>query len=374
VIARDELRLDHQAVELSVAISAVQPIPDTDWLEVSADVRHAPSASVARVDFYRGDHFAASTTRPPFRAVIPREDESPYVRVVAHLEEGGWAEGVRMLATQGVADQLAVNLVEIYCMVSDRDGDPVTGLDAADFQILQGSEPRPLERFSIGDDVPLSLALVIDGSGSMFDVLDEAKAAARLFLEQALDRGDDALMIDFDLRPRLLQPRTSDVDELIERFSGIASHGGSAVYDAMVFGMLQLQSAPGRRALVILTDGLDSSSQFRPEDVVTLARETGVPIFAVSMGERRDFKPTHRSHLLRQIAERTGGSVYEIASADEIASAYSEIDLQLRGQYLLGFAAANELSATELDDLLVLVPGSRFSVRTILGGQLQLMD
>ena len=87
-----------------------------------------------------------------------------------------------------------------------------------------------------------------------------------------------------------------------------------------------------------------------------------------------DLKPSHRSHSLRQIASRTGGSVYEISSPDEIATAYGEIDQQLRGQYLLGFAAANALSATELDDLLVQVPGSRFSVRTILGRQLQRMD
>ena len=373
-IARDELLFDVRPIELTVAISSVRPLEGADWLEVSAEVRHSPSTSVSRVDFYRGNRFAASTSRRPFQVIIPRKGDSTYLRAVAHLTEGGWAEGLRMLAHQGVGDELAVNLVQIYAMVSDRRGTPVTGLEATDFEILQGTEPRPLERFSIGDDVPLSLALVIDGSGSMFDVLDEAKRAARLFLEQALDRGDQALMIDFDLRPRLLQPRTGDVDELIGRFSSIASHGGSAVYDAILFGLLQLQKAPGRRTLVVLTDGLDSSSQFRPQDCIALARKTGVPIFAVSMGKRPDPRPSHRTHALRQIAERTGGRVYEISSAEQIATAYREIDLQLRGQYLLGFAAEGALSAIELDDLSVRVSDPRFSVRTILGGQLQLMD
>ncbi len=373
-IARDELLFDIQPVDLTVAISSIRPLEGTDWLEVSAEVRHPPSTSISRVDFYRGNRFAASTTRRPFRVVIRRDDESTYLRAVAHLSEGGWAEGVRMLTHEGVADELAVNLVQIYAMVSDRGGTPVTGLEATDFEILLGTELQPLERFSVGDEVPLSLALVIDGSDSMFDVLDEAKKAARLFLEQALDRGDEALMIDFDLRPRLLQQRTSDVDELIKRFSDIQSHGGSAVYDAIIFGLLQLQKAPGRRVLVVLTDGLDSSSQFRPEDCVAFARKNGVPIFAVSMGERPDPRPSYRTHALRQIAERTGGRVYEISSADQIATAYNEIDLQLRGQYLLGFATEGALSVTELDDLSVRVPDSRFSVRTILGGQLQLMD
>jgi hypothetical protein len=77
---------------------------------------------------------------------------------------------------------------------------------------------------------------------------------------------------------------------------------------------------------------------------------------------------------MRQIAERTGGRVYEISSPDRISSAYFEIDLQLRGQYLLGFAAESTLSMADLDTLHVRVPYSKFSVRTILGGQLQLMD
>jgi Ca-activated chloride channel family protein len=373
-IARAEVELDSLSIDLAVTISDVQPVEGTGWLEVSVKVRHSSAASVARVDFYRGDHFAASTTQAPFRALIPQEDGSPFLRAVAHLEEGGWAEGVHVLGSQGVADELAVNLVEIYAMVSDQRGVPVTGLGAADFQVLQGNEPRPLERFSIGDDVPLSVALVIDGSASMFDVLEEAKAAARLFLERALDQGDGALMLDFDLRPRLLQPRTSNVEELIERFSMIESRGGSAIYDAIIFGLLQLQKAPGRRALIILTDGLDSSSQFRPEECVDFARRTGVPIFAISMGQRLDIKPSHRTYALRQLTEKTGGRVYEISKLDQIAAAYNEINLQLRGQYLLGFAASGELSTTELDDLFVRIPNSKFSVRTILGGQLQLMN
>lgn len=370
---RDELRLDPAPTDLGILISKIQSLGSTDWLEVTAEVRHSPTTSIERVDFYRGDHFAASTTRQPFRAVILNEEGS-YLRAVVHLRGGDWAEGVRLLSSLGVADEVAVNLVQLYAMVSNRRGTPVIGLTQSDFLVTRADRPVPLERFSIGDEVPLSLALVIDASGSMQKILGKAKAAARLFLEKALDQGDEALLIDFALRPRLLQQRTGDVDELIAHFSDIESRGGSSIHDAIVFGLIQLQASSGRRALIVLTDGLDSSSQVLPEDCIALARLSGVPIFALTMGGKLGNRPSHRTHALRRMTERTGGRVYEISDVQEIHEAYREINLQLRGQYLLSFAAETMLSPAELDELDVQMVQRRLVVRFILGGQLQLSD
>jgi len=293
---------------------------------------------------------------------------------VAHLQGGGFAEGVRLLEEGAVGDVMAVNLVEIYAMVSDRRGRPVTLLERADFTLHEGGRSRPPERFAIGDDVPLSVALVLDRSGSMFSSMGRAKQAARMFLRQALDEHDSALLVDFASRPRLLRDRTDDIDDLLRQFDAISSQGGSAVYDALLFSLLRLEATPGRKALIVLTDGLDSGSRSTIDECTTLARRSGVPIFVISMGDQLEHRPSHRTFALQRLAERSGGRVYTVDSESDVAAAYREIDQQLRGQYLLAFSTAAALGAAELDSLRLTVSDDRLRVRTLLGGQIQIMD
>lgn len=373
-VTRDRLPLGDLPSSLRISISDVRELRGSGWWEVSAEVAHPSSSTIDRVDFYRDEHFAASTRREPFRARIPRGGDSTYLRAVAHLRDGGFAEGVRILEGGAIEDVLAVNLVELYAMVSDRRGRPVTRLAASDFSLHDGTRFRTPDRFAIGDDVPLSVALVLDSSGSMFSSMGRTKQAARLFLEQALDEHDEALLVDFATRPRLLQRRTNDVETLVERFDAISSRGGSAVYDAILFGLLQLEVAPGRKAMIVLTDGLDSGSRTTIDDCVAVARSSGVPVFVVSIGERLEHRPSHRTFALQRLAERSGGKVYEIAAEDQVPAAYREIDQQLRGQYLLTFSTATALSAAELDSLRLTISDDKLRVRAILGGQIQIMD
>lgn len=373
-LTRDQLPLDDFTTRLEISIPVLRELGNTDWWEVAAEVEHSLADSIDRVDFYRDDHFTASTRQAPFRARIPRDEDSAYLRAVAHLSDGGFAEGVRMLGSEAIEDATAVNLVEIYAMVSDRRGRPVTRLERDDFTLHEGDSARLPERFAVGDDVPLAVGLVLDRSGSMFSSMGRAKQAARVFLQQALDEHDRALLVDFASRPRLLQRQTGDVDRLLSRFDVIRSRGGSAVYDAVLFTLLRLESTPGRKALIVLTDGLDSGSQVTVDECAALARRAGVPIFVVSMGDRLEHRPSHRTFALDRLAEQSGGHVYTVADESAIEVAYAEIDQQLRGQYLLAFSTEAALAAAELDALRLSVSDERLRVRTILGGQIQIMD
>jgi Ca-activated chloride channel family protein len=236
-------------------------------------------------------------------------------------------------------------------MVTTRAGTPVTGLPKESFALRRDGRTLAIERFSEGDDVPLDLALVIDGSGSMLDDMERAKRSAADFLLATLDTGDQALLVDFDARPRLLHGATEDVAGLVDRFDDIRSGGGSSIYDAILFAALQLDGATGRRALVVVTDGLDSGSRISPADCADATRHLGVPVFVLSLEGTRQAPPSHQKLKLRDLAVASGGGLFEVFGANDLRSAYEAIETQLRGQYLLGFSVAAPLTASELDSL-----------------------
>ncbi len=373
-LARDSVRLEPTTGDVTLSLSPAQPLGSGDWLEVGADVAHPPEVAIERVDFYRDDRYVASVGSAPYRVRIPADEDNGYLRAVALTHSGHLAEDVRLLGDPAGADRVSVGLVELYAMVTTRSGEPVTGLDADRFELRQDGQRRTIERFSEGDAVPLSLALVIDGSGSMLESLGHAKRAAGEFLESTLDEGDEALLVDFDARPRLLHGRTEDVASLVDRFDEIRSRGGSAVYDAILFAALQLEAAPGRRALVVLTDGLDSGSRLSPRNCVEAARRTGVPIFVLALGPGYETTPSHHRLALEQLAVESGGGWYRIRAMDDVPDAYRAIETQLRGQYLLGFSTPSPLSRQELESLTLEVTDDRLTVRTILGGQVRVTD
>lgn len=370
-LARDSLPLHSDPSTMEVAVSEIRELDGAGWLEIVAEVTHPEGVAIERVDFYRDERYVASVGASPYRTRIARSDGG-FVRVVALTSTDALAETVHLLDHPGGSDTVSVSLVELYAMVTTRSGSPVAGLGPESFELLQGDRHRVIETFSEGDAAPLSLALVIDRSGSMYDNLDRAKRSARKFLESTLDEGDTALLVDFDSRPRLLQDSTDDLEALISRFDWIRSEGGSAIYDAILFAALQLEGSAGRRrALVVLTDGEDSGSRIGPAHCARAAQRAGVPIFVLGLGHPVAAAPSHRRLALRQLAEATGGGVHPIRRLDDIDAAYRAIDLQLRGQYLLGFTSEAPLSTAELDSLTVRVEDSRLEVRTILGGQIR---
>ena len=371
-LARDRIYLESDEPIFSVSVSEVNEIGDSGWVEVAAEVDRSSVDSVERVDFYRDQRYVASVGHEPYRTRIPKLEATEYLRAVAHLKHGGYTESVHLVGSE--ADELSVTLVEIYAMVSDRSGRPMPGLGADRFELRHNGRAQTIERFREGNEVPLSLGVVLDSSGSMGESMARAKESARSFLKAALDDGDRALLVDFDSRPRLLHPLTDEIDHLISRFDDIRSTGSSAVYDAILFGLLQLEGTTGRKALVVLTDGLDSGSRISASRCSQLARQAGVPVFVIGLGRNLGDLPSHQRLELERLARRTGGSSYPIRRTEDIAAAYSAIDLQLRGQYLLGFSPRGPLSTKDMDAIEVSVIDERLQVRTILGDRIRGID
>jgi Ca-activated chloride channel family protein len=292
-----------------------------------------------------------------------------YVRAVAVLADGTTVDDARLLGAEGASERLAVNLVELFVVATDRrTGAPVTGLGPEAFTIREGRNERPVESFRVADQVPLELAVLIDTSESMWPLMPDTKKAASKFLAETLADGDRAFLVDFATKPRLVRAATGDLLELLAAFGGLEAGGATALYDSIVFATTQFDDVPGRRAVVLLTDGVDYGSRFGPRRSIEQAQAAGAPVYVVSLaGLWNERGGTPRNNDLEGITGQTGGRIFYISDLTQLDSAYAEINAELRSQYVLAYSTERPLSPEELAKLEVKVeaPGRRLDARTV---------
>lgn len=347
-----------------VAITRLDEAPGA--VTVGAEVSVPPGAALDRVEIYRNTELGARLTAPPFEARLPGPEPGPeeYVRVVAYLADGTSQEDVRLLAAPGAVERVEVNLVQIFTVVTNEDGNPVEGLGRDDFTVLEKGKRRPLERFAVADDVPLVLGVLVDTSESMWPLMPDTKKAASRFLVQTLGAEDQAFLVSFDNQPRLVRQTTGDLSRLLRGFQALEAGGRTALYDSVVFSLLQFKDTHGRGALVLLTDGEDYGSRFGPKRCIDYGRELGIPIYVLSLagldGERRAVRKTD----LESITDLTGGRIYYITDLAQLGAAYDQINAELRSQYVLAFATEQPLTPEELRSIRVKVDRKGVRVRT----------
>jgi VWFA-related protein len=354
-LSEDELTINERRGRAEVGIAAVEAQPGGRYA-VEAQVELTRGRVLDRVEFYRNDRLAATLTRPPFRTVLPGPaiPGADFARVAVHLDDGTTIEDVEFLSSETPMAETVVNLVEIYVVVNDEEGKPITTLETDDFVLRAGRREIPIERFAVAEDVPLVLGLAVDSSQSMWALMPDTRRAAARFLGNTLTRIDQAFLVDFDTRPRLLSDTTADVAELIGTLGQIQADGQTALYDAMQFCLVHLARDEGRRALVMLTDGDDYGSQSSYRRTFRTAENTGVPIYVISMSQGEDaWGRGPRKPDLEAISKASGGRVYYVASMDAVLGAYGHIGEELRSQYMLGYATSEPLTPREVQSIKV---------------------
>ena len=346
----DEIGVNERGGRLGVKITEMSTVSG-GFIDVAARVNLPSSMTLDRVEFYLSEQLVSETEEPPFRARLPIPsalEGTEFVRVVAHLGDGTWIEDVAMLQQGIVGEQVEVHLVEVFVVVTDRDGSPVPKLTSDDFVIKGRRGARyEIERSDLAESVPLSLGLVIDTSGSMWTLMPDTKKAAALFLSQTVTDRDTAFIVDFDTKPRLAQATTSELSELARGLAGLVAEGATAMYDAVIFSSLQFDEARGRRALVLLTDGDDYQSQYSQNRAVEQARAAGAPVYLIALGGFDDFRRSLKTIDVESLTERTGGRVFYVGSMEEVAAAYRSITSELRNQYVIAFSTDEKLSLEE---------------------------
>ncbi len=237
-----------------------------------------------------------------------------------------------------------VALVNVVFSAVDHRGQPVRGLTADDFLVFEDKQPQKIEYFSDlskGSDVPLTIALLIDTSGSVKNKLPFEKQTAAQFLKDVLRRNKDlALIIQFDSEVNLVQDFTEDPNRLIAALDTLEAGNSTALYDAIYLAVEdKLKNESGRKVIVVITDGDDTSSKLRKEEAIEIAQKNDVLIYGI--GVRGEYGANFG--VLKKFAEETGGSFFSPrAKFSEIQEAFKAIGQDLQGQYSLAYRSTNQ--------------------------------
>jgi Ca-activated chloride channel family protein len=245
----------------------------------------------------------------------------------------------------------AVDLVSVAAIVRDRHGRFAPNLRKEDFVVKEGGTPREIVDFHADDNASVRVALLFDVSGSMRLAarLEDAREAARQLLSALrLGGGDEAAVFSFDMNLQSLQPFTSDPGAIETALSRVQPYGQTSLYDAIAQTARRVadtrQSDPHRRAVVVLTDGVDTSSLMKPDAVAAISSAIDVPVYVMAVSSQVDRDAMARAGgiegTLRTLSRWTGGDLFVTsAPAHESVAARQIID-ELRHQYLLAFSAA----------------------------------
>jgi VWFA-related protein len=263
-------------------------------------------------------------------------------------------------------ESIDVNLIELPVSVTDAGGLAITGLTAADFTVLENGKPQKVSHFNFAENLPISAGLLIDHSGSMEKRMEETKAAAIEFFREIMKKDDRAFVAAFASDPARAAPFVSSLQTLEAQVNAIPdAKGSTALYDAIVTGLYRFRNVQGRKALIVLSDGADTSSRLDYDDMLTYARSSRVPLYFIGIGF--GFGDRGGMGTMRNLAAETGGAAYFVRSSKDLGDAYSRLERDLRSQYLLGYEI--ETSSKDQDYRTVEVRVSRpdAKVRTIRG-------
>jgi len=238
--------------------------------------------------------------------------------------------------------------VSLTVTATDPGGKYITDLSQDDFDVFEDGAKQQITFFSKTQQ-PISLALLIDTSASMEERMGIAQEAAVGFARQ-LHKDDQAEVIDFDSQVRILAPFTNDGAALEKAIRATTANGSTSLYNAIYISLKDLKKARAaspddirRQAIVLLSDGDDTSSLVEFDEVLDLARRSETAIYAIGLrqGEigRREFKEAE--FVLRQLSQETGGHVYFPTDARELPKIYQSIWEELSSQYTIAYSSSN---------------------------------
>lgn len=243
-----------------------------------------------------------------------------------------------------------ITLVPITAVVRDSRNRIVRDLRREDFQVLEQGVPRPIVDFRAQDDAPIRVAFLFDTSGSMpvASNLEKGKDVVERFLRQLNPTTDEVALFTFDKVLRQEVPFTSNPDQVRSALSRVTAWGLTSLYDVIAETARQLGTRPsGPRAVVVITDGADTSSTLTPTEVSGLASAIDVPVYVVAVVSSLDHPggaaavvPDDADGALSNLAYWTGGDLLYASAAEQASVVTKELLTAMRQQYFLAIEAA----------------------------------
>ena len=366
-LARATTTINDRLDELRMHI--VSPAIDkvAGLVRLEADAYVPPGRTLQTVEFSWNDRPIERFSAPPYRADFDAPANFGYFRVAGTLDDGRTAEDARVMNAGEFSDSVDVHTVAFAATVTDRQGRRVNGLRAGDFAAFDESSKIDLA-VRDAENEPVTIGLAIDLSSSMTTVLLPIMQLGGKLIDSSVTANDKMFLVSFDEQPRLVTPPTGDASLLKSRLQDVHAAGGTALADALAFSMQQFTGMTGKKALVLITDGNEGSSDQKANACLEMAKESGVPIYVIVPLESGDAEggPAFR-RVLKQMANVTGGLTFHRPKREEIAGVIARIRDEVRGQYLLFFSAGHNDAPGSWRSLRVTLPAKPATVRTITG-------
>lgn len=273
-------------------------------------------------------------------------------------------------------------IVTLAATVTDRNGRYRSDLKRSDFTVYENGVEQKLEYFNTGDRIPMSLGIIFDTSGSMEDKIEGVQDAVEHFVKSVAP-GDEIFLVQFSDDAEVVQNFTDDKQRILRTVQNLRPHGGTALYDAILLGLQKIADGKHRkRALLLLTDGNDTASSVKFQDITALARKSEVIIYGLGIGHgekgsthiilNSQVKDTVDMRTLRALADATGGNAYFLENAHEggrdlVDEAAEEVAKELKLQYTLGYYPTDQKKDGGFRQIIVELRDKSLRVRTKRG-------
>ncbi|MYB17631.1 MAG: VWA domain-containing protein [Holophagales bacterium] len=365
-IASDEISLN--AGRNRFAIRFAEPREGVRYdgeVHVEIDLQVPDGNLVERLELHLNDDPVATLYQEPWSQLVelPPGDAITYLRAAAYLVDGNSTDTVVYVNAPDYLEIVDIQYVELYATALHRSGRPYEELHADQVRILEDGAPQEILRFQRVTDLPVHLQVMLDVSASMVKRLGVAREAALGLFQTEITPRDRAALVTFNDHPYLAADFTNDIGRLAGSLAGLKAERGTALYDAIVFGLYYLNGIKGQRALLLLSDGKDESSRFSFEQALEYAQRSGVAVYAIGLGKQ----PGPARRALSRLANQTGGRAFFIAEVAELAGVYGRILGELRSRYLITYQSTNTSGNRRFREIEAdaTVPG--VSIRTLKG-------
>lgn len=269
-----------------------------------------------------------------------------------------------------------VKLVNVFATVVDERGAPVADLKKEDFQILEDDEPQTVAVFDRESELPLSIVLAVDTSLSTRKDLKLELESARRFAHSILRPVDALSLYEFKETVQDLVPFTSDLARIDRGIDRMRPSFGTALYDALYLGSQTLENRQGRKVMVVITDGGDTTSKVKYAEAVRAAQQSEAIVYSIIIVpiEASAGRNTGGEHALIQISTDTGGKYYYASDISRLDQAFRQISDELRTQYLLAYYPTRRLSDSDFRRIEVKVKHPPSTAQTPPGSETPLLQ
>jgi Ca-activated chloride channel family protein len=335
---------------------------------IKLSLQNPKGTAIRSVVLFAGDKKIQEWPAPPYAIDIPavRLKGVEYIRASVTDDTNYEASDLVFLNGERYSENIEVNLVELPVSVADAGGAPITELVKGNFTVLENGKPQKITSFNFASNLPIAAGLLIDRSGSMEKRMEATKKAASEFLGRIIKSGDRAFVGAFSFDESKLAPFVSDVPSLQAQVAAIPkAEGGTSLYDAIVTGLYRFRGVQGRKALIVLTDGEDTTSRIPYEQMLAYVRASRVPIYFIGIG--LGFGDIGGTNKMKALAAETGAVAYFIKDVKDLGETYARLERELRSQYLLAYETQSSKNDQAYRTIEVKVDKPGAVVRTIRG-------